>query len=518
MSRCPVSFRFALETGTWAALCLSLSALEGCEASRSPEPGVRVESGAAPESPYRPLDDREFCGRSREDVVRDLFCQTEPPDVRSLKELQDRLGMTSFLGPDGGLQGDYYGSSATGAPSSLVLLGHSTALSGRLVSPINPRAILLSTRTFLAFNRGVQQVEIATRDRRDYVVNFYLVSFEQACNAAPGGCVPGDLYTPRIESDWSRVRIKDDEDLKNTPSDCRQCHQRGLAKPIILMRELDGPWTHFFMPDSAQIDFPEPSGIDLMRDYLHAKGDEPYAGMPPDALRNTVGITLENSTDAEQPIIFDGSTILNERWPWSPAGYLPEAVPSATWQRDYEAFKRGELLALPFYAPRATDPDKQARLTAVYQQYLAHEIAAEDLPDLADIFPDAPQLRAEIGLQTEPGATPAQALVQACGTCHNDVLDQTISRARFNIALSRMSRAELDVAVQRLTTNPGVPGAMPPSGRRELDAETRDGLIQYLRTNSRTSEDDAFLEHAATVGMAGKQPRPSIFAGGPPPG
>ena len=39
----------------------------------------------------------------------------------------------------------------------------------------------------------------------------YLVTFEQACNATPDGCTPGDLYTPRIESDWTRVRIQDDK-------------------------------------------------------------------------------------------------------------------------------------------------------------------------------------------------------------------------------------------------------------------------------------------------------------------
>src|SRR4051812_38797925 len=95
--------RFAVGVGTCAALCLST--LSGCEAARSREPGARADAGIAARHPYPPMDGREFCGRSREDAVRDVFCQEEPPEVRSLKDLQDRLGMTSFLSPDGGLQG-----------------------------------------------------------------------------------------------------------------------------------------------------------------------------------------------------------------------------------------------------------------------------------------------------------------------------------------------------------------------------------------------------------------------------
>jgi len=49
------------------------------------------------------------------------------------------------------------------------------------------------------------------------------------------------------------------------------------------------------------------------------------------------------------------------------------------------------------------------------------------------------------------------------------VLDQSLSRALFNIDLSRMDRAELDLAVARIRAEPGTPGAMPPAGRRQLD-------------------------------------------------
>ena len=83
----------------------------------------------------------------------------------------------------------------------------SSALAGRLVSTLNPRAIVLGEQSGFAFNRGTQQVELVSRDRDHFIFNFYLPRFQQACNTAPEGCSPGDLYTPRIESDWTSVRI-----------------------------------------------------------------------------------------------------------------------------------------------------------------------------------------------------------------------------------------------------------------------------------------------------------------------
>jgi hypothetical protein len=58
-----------------------------------------------------------------------------------------------------------------------------------------------------------------------------------------------------------------------------------------------------------------------------------------------------------QPLVFPGNTIADERWPWTEAtGYVSAPVRSQTWDAAYEAFKRGEQLPLPYFAPRATDP------------------------------------------------------------------------------------------------------------------------------------------------------------------
>jgi cytochrome c553 len=295
------------------------------------------------------------------------------------------------------------------------------------------------------------------------------------------------------------VELRDAEELKNSPDDCRQCHQRGLDRPALLMRELNGPWTHFFSrEDEPAFPYPEPTGGDLMQDFLAAHGDESYAGLPSAVLRDTQPFSLRKFADVEQPLLFDALAIVNERWARDGSSYPSEPRRSATWDAAFNAFKRGEQLALPYFAPRATDPEKAQRLTAAYQRF-AQEGA--ELPDLSDVFPDAAQTRAEIGLQVEPGATPAQALVQACGSCHNDVLDQTLSRARFNIALGRLDRAELDLAVVRLCA-PAAEGGMPPRDARQLDEVARDALVEYLQRSERPMEDDAFLELAAQRGMS----------------
>src|SRR5262249_5460458 len=138
-----------------------------------------------------------LCDRPAEDAVRDVFCAGEPAHIANLADLQRALKLkfapddAEALEPADPLS---YKPRYTHAVASF--LAHSTALPSELVSPINPRAIAMTSNTFLAFTRGVQQAELAARDRASERVNLYLLSFRQACNAAADGCRPGDLYTP----------------------------------------------------------------------------------------------------------------------------------------------------------------------------------------------------------------------------------------------------------------------------------------------------------------------------------
>lgn len=490
---------------------LSLCGLIACAPD---EPALRSSPAAQTEpstalwhaADAMPVDDPGarpvLCARPGDDEVRDIFCADGLGAITSLLSLQTRLRVNSFPPTtEEQLEGEF-----TTPPTDLVVfLSHSTALSGHLVSPINPRVILLGRGKQLAFQRGTQKVEVVVRDRRTNLLNFYLVSFSQACNRAPSGCGPGDLFTPRIESDWEHVRLDDAEDLKNTPLDCRQCHQRGRAQPMLLMRELRAPWTHFFGIENfvGALDAPGPSGTDLMRDFLRAKGDEPYANVPSAYARNSAGFFLEGTVERAQPLIFDSVIIERELSAQEAGGTAPAVRRSASWDRAYAAFKRGEQLPLPHFETRPTDPDKLARLTDAYSRYRSGQLAAEALPDLADVFPDDPRVRAEIGLQTEPDATPAEALIQACAPCHSDVLDPSISRARFTVALERLDARERALAIARLELPPSAQGAMPPQVARALPPDVRARLIAYLRANVRPAEDDALLRHAAEQGMMG---------------
>jgi hypothetical protein len=449
------------------------------------------DAGVGPDAKLAMLrpDAPTLCARPGDDAVRDLFCGASAPDLASLRDLQVRLSLNLIPADADEAQVLAYEPDPSTVTDQLVVLGHSTALAGQLVSPINPRIVLLGQQTFMAFQRGVQQVELAAFDREDHSLNLYLVTFRQACNAAAAGCLPGDLYTPDLERNWLSVQLEDDEDLKNTPSDCRQCHQRVRGRPLLLMRELKGPWTHFF----AGRDDP------ATKAFVAAKQGELYGNIPPWAAALTAGGTLQNRVEAAQPLEFDTPRIEEELVAHDPATG-PRRSP--TWDRAYAAFKRGEQLPLPHYEPFPADAKKQEALSAAYQRYRKGELPKAQLPDLADIFPDDPKRRAEIGLQNEPDATPAEALIQVCGPCHNDALDQTLSRALFNISLSRMSRAELDTAISRLSQAPHTAGVMPPPETRQLDSAMRTRLIEYLRQTTRPSADDAMLDKAAKSGMA----------------
>lgn len=487
-----------------SALLAILGLVAACssnEAATRSQPDAALPSDAGMQGVQRPL----FCEREDDDVVRDAFCGAEAPSIRSLSELQTALGVTP-------------GGPATRAdrpddPNHYyvrypVLLGHSTALSGRVVSPLNPRAVLIGLGTVLAFQRGVQQVEIATlsRSRRDF--NFYLLRFMRACGDEHAGCNAAELYTPRVEREWSSVSIQDDRALQNTPEDCLQCHERGRDTTTLLMREFERPWTHFFEPydpgdptrtPASRRDLPGAQGADLMRDYREARGDEPYANVDVTTFPEATPTVLQAAVGRDQPLFFDVENILAERYPTPDSA----AQSSPTWERAYEAFKRGEQLALPFYDGRVSDPDKQARLAEAYRRHRDGELSDDALPDLREIFPDDNALRARIGLETEQDASPAEALIQACGTCHNDVLDQTLTRARFNIDVSRLSADELQLAAERVERARDASGAMPPPEARQLHPDARARLLEFLRDSERTREPDPMLVRAAQLGMLG---------------
>ena len=82
---------------------------------------------------------------------------------------------------------------------------------------------------------------------------------------------------------------------------------------------------------------------------------------------------------------------------------------------------------------------------------------------------------------TEPGLEGQDLLLQACAQCHNDRLDQSLSRARFNVNLDGLSREERDLAAARIMLDPGDPSVMPPIRFRSLSDEAKRALIDHLQ-------------------------------------
>jgi uncharacterized membrane protein len=87
-----------------------------------------------------------------------------------------------------------------------------------------------------------------------------------------------------------------------------------------------------------------------------------------------------------------------------------------------------------------------------------------------------------MGFGIRPGSTPQQILIQACAQCHNSKLDQTISRAKFDVNLSRMTKEEIDVAVARIKLPENDPKRMPPARFRDLTSGEQQMLIDYMRS------------------------------------
>ncbi|MET0390491.1 MAG: hypothetical protein ABW321_31255 [Polyangiales bacterium] len=437
-----------------------------------------------------------LCARDGDDMVRDFFCADEAPVVKDLVTLQRALVLD-----DVHLVGS----------SGLSIAGHSTSLSAHTISTINPRVIGARiehpeldadgkpagpTHQFgvvpkeyelagLAFSRGDQFVELMVRDRVDHELRFYLVTFRQACNDSDEGCSPGDLLTEAIESDWRDTTVYDEGDLANTVLDCATCHQSdgpGTAK-YVRMQELQTPWTHWFGLTEG--------GRSLMDDYLAAKGDETLAGLSSTRVSraNPVSLNLQVVYGGPnvQPNVFDSKTIEAEVQQSAAAqgGEQPHdnRVPgeSATWRVGYERARRGEAITFPYHDVKVTDASKLARMSEAYRAYRDGELARAALPDISDVFPDNPRQLAEMGFITEPGLSGEDVLLQACASCHNARLDQTLTRARFRADLEGMSRDEKDRAIERLRLPVEDPQAMPPPRARLLTSEARRRAIAALR-------------------------------------
>lgn len=427
--------------------------------------------------------DPALCAHPGDDPVRDVFCSAEPTEIASLHDLQQALA----VGPD-----------APAGISGAAFAAHSTSLSARSVSTINPRTIMFRLdiapaalkagspeMVALSFTRGEQFAEMVAFDRNEREYSFYLLKFEQPCNESDRGCSPGDLLTEAAEQDWQNATLYDEAALANTTLDCAPCHQPdGPNTPKLLrMQEFDSPWTHWFFESTE-------GGKALLEDYTHAKGDEHLAGFSAEQIAAFSPGGLElfvGSRNHDQPNVFDSERIEQEvrQSAAMDGGNQPfdnrVTGESPTWTSAHQRARRGESIPVPYHNVKVTDPDKLEVAAASYQAYRAGALDKDELPDIRDVFPDAQGRLAEMGMMTQPGASGEEVLMEACSMCHNDRLDPSLSRAHFNADLTQMGRAERDRAIERLTLPPDDVRAMPPARLRVLSAEAIERAIEALQ-------------------------------------
>lgn len=424
----------------------------------------------------------QVCAHAGDDLVRDLFCRDgqpiKPAGIHALVDLERALGVS----PE-----------SVGGATAVVFTSHSTALSTRSVSAINPRVLLLQFERdghellALGFTRGEQLIELIVRDRSDQKLRFYVIGYQQACNTSSAGCAPADLLTPETERSWSELTLYDEATLTNTILDCAPCHQPdGPGTPKLLrMQELESPWTHWLFNGTV-------GGSALLDDYFAAHGDELLAGLPAQRIEysNPGSLTtlLRAAPDQPpQPNIFNSRAIEEEVQQSAAAQGGMQPVDnsivgeSAAWRAAYEVSKRGDAIPVPYPNVKITDPEKLVRMTEAYAAYRRGELAPADLPDIREVFPDDPLRLSMMGIMTEPGLSGEQVLIQACSQCHNPRLDQSLTRARFRADLSGMDREARERAIERIQLPPTDPLAMPPARLRVLSREAITAAIEALR-------------------------------------
>jgi hypothetical protein len=370
------------------------------------------------------------------------------------------------------------------------ITGHSSSLVARFVNAINPRIVMFTNPNStpnntdikqtpyvaLGFARGEQLVEVIANNPDTQTPDFFLVLFKQACTSRPEGCSVGELLTPGVESNWTGITVYGEDDLKNTVLDCRHCHQPGgtSAPKLLRMQELRNPWTHWFRANNNG------GGQDLLADYTAAHGpDEAYGGIPGTRVTRNNGTATDSN--APQLEAFVRATSDNGRIEYGNAnspngggGSIVRAIQdefvaslngrpagspgdSATWRTVFQTVARGERIPIPYHSPRITDPAKLAEATAAYQAFRANptdEALVKNMKDFrSQIFRTEPAQLADMGFAVPDAATPQEMLNLACSQCHNSKLDQTISRAKFNVDLAAMGdkkNSGIGEAIRRL--------------------------------------------------------------------
>jgi hypothetical protein len=430
-------------------------------------PAVATPDPELSRLPSREAQYDKLCAQNRGDAFFKRICGAFRPNIADLAELIRLAGLDQ-----GG---------------AFALTGNSTSLVAKSVSSLNPRILLFPrisdtlepSKELIAmgFVRGEQFVEVASRDPKTKELNFYLLSFERACSYG-GGCDLASLLTEEIEHEWTAYSIYSDKDLEATSFDCHACHQpAGFGTPNILrMQELKSRWLHWFPQRFVQR---TDSDRILTTQFLEIHDlDRQYGGVPIGSIANALGggsgaeleALIRAEGYADQPNAFDPR--IEEE--------AKDGQPSATWLAQFQTALRGDAIAVPYPRIDVTDETKRTAAVKSYRDLVTGAAPRTSLVDIRDVFSqDATE---KLGFVPQPGADGRSVLLQMCSRCHDGRANPDVTRSRFNVQkLDQMSRAEKDVAIDRLQQPATSSSKMPPWRSGHLPDEAIQAAVEELR-------------------------------------
>lgn len=439
----------------------------------------------------------QLCARGHGDAIAAAFCAGDsPPQVTSLTELLNLIGLQFEPGN--------ISNGENGNPGFTIAY-HSTAVSGRFVNPLNPRAFVFTppvggvmfppadipdpNLVMAGFARGEPFVELVAKDPIADVLRFYLFRYDLACEADPAGCTNADLLTPAVESGFVGYSLYDDDDVGNTVLDCLQCHQPdGPGTPKMLrMQEFEEGWTHWFYPN-------RPQNREVMETFVDAHEGEAYGGIPAEAL--SYQALLENGEGAARPVPFH-LVLRAEGFTNQPNAFLTEPIRaergaagcssalqptsscSPTWDAIYAEAVAGNEIGVPYFDGHITDPDKLSAAAISYRATMLGVSPAEDMDDIRDVLLD--EAAPYMSYAPAPGLDGRGILDHMCKHCHNSSLDQSISRAKFNVEeLDSLPDWTKEEAIRRLQLPVDDIERMPPERFHTLSAEEIELVVGVL--------------------------------------
>ena len=244
------------------------------------------------------------------------------------------------------------------------------------------------------------------------------------------------------------------------------------------MQEMAAPHTHWFDANTT-------GGASLLADFHAAHGTtESYGGIPAKLIDQSdpqlMATFITAAGFAQQPNAFpsaEDETEVAAMAPQQPAANVPMGWSSA-WEAVYQAGASGAAIAAPYHDVKVTDPDRLAMMTKAY--VATRTTGAPLLVDIRDVLLGSGLV--DMGFEPRPNLDGRAMLAQQCAQCHNARLDPTLTRDRFLVdQLDQMTRAEKDLAIERLQTPVTTRLTMPPPLFRLPNAAERAAMIAELR-------------------------------------